>query len=89
MTGLQKRNYDAIKRRGLITDKTTDTDFMAKLEEEAMEVFKAYARCDNANLIEELGDVINVCQNWLIFLGKEPNAVLADIAKKNEAKCTA
>ena len=86
MTELQKRNYEAVKSRGLITDKTTDSDFMDKLDEEVMETYREHLRCNKEALLIELGDVINTCNNWLIFMGYDPENILQKVLNKNEKR---
>lgn len=57
---IQNRNYQATVKRGLITPKTTQSEFIAKLFEEARELdnsrrfFGEFDRC-------ELADVMIVC----------------------------
>lgn len=53
------RNYEATKRRGLITKKTTGSDFIAKIHEEFWELAKSYkfGKFDTS----ELADVALVC----------------------------
>lgn len=50
------RNYEATKRRGLITDKTTQEDFAIKLREEVQELYES-----DPNDWSELADVALVC----------------------------
>ena len=86
MTELLKRNYDAVVKRGLINPQTTSSDFMAKLEEETMEVYVEHMRGNKDKKTIELGDVINTCNNWLIWLGYDPEEILKQVAIKNEKR---
>ena len=55
-------NYDSIVKRGLITPKTTDQDFVNKLFEEVgefEEIVSEHGMID----AEELADIILVCLN--------------------------
>lgn len=87
MNDLLNRNYKAVVNRGCITPRTTLLDLLEKLEEEFNEVMNAHNIGDlepNAHTIEEIGDVINVCNTLLIKSGHDPDDVLRAIAKKNE-----
>jgi len=87
MTDLLNRNYKAVVNRGCITPATTLLDFLEKIEEEFNEIMNAHKIGDtepNAHVIEELGDVINVCNNLLINYGHDPDNALRAIARKNE-----
>lgn len=84
-----QRNYEAIVDRGLITPKTSLKAFKEKIIEEFKEVIEAITNYDdqpNIHAIEELGDLINVCNNTLIFFGHNPEDVLKAIARKNEKR---
>ena len=68
-----KRNYDSIKKRGLITSKTNHVDFMHKLNEEVNEVKDEICKpIDIEKLCKELSDVILVCLNWMHHYGENP-----------------
>ena len=45
-------NYKSIVSRGLITEKTSEIDFLEKLTEETREVFDAVKNKDKDNLAE-------------------------------------
>lgn len=53
LTEIKKRNYSATKKRGLITDKTSQYDFVIKLREEVEEFAEDFDP-------EELADIILV-----------------------------
>ena len=83
------QNYQAVVNRGLITKKTTDREFCCKANEELSEVHKALYNFENNrenNLDEEITDLANVCLNWLIFRGKNPEEMLKIILEKNEKR---
>lgn len=81
-----ERNYKAVVNRGLITPKTTDTDFHVKLTEEVEEVAEAIINDDAKAIDEEIADCLVVCSNWLIFRGVPLPYILAKIAEKNEKR---
>lgn len=85
MNTLQKRNYDAVVARGLITKETTDKQFLNKLEED---FYEAMAECDDDTfrLMSELADVITVCTCWMIHRGYDPDVLLRRCAEKNEKR---
>ena len=88
---LLNRNYKAVVNRGCITPATTLLDFLEKTEEEFYEVMNAHNIGDtepNTHTIEELGDLINVCNNLLIHYGHNPDDILKAIARKNENRVT-
>ena len=78
------RNYKAVINRGLITNKTTDIDFHAKLTEEVEEVAEAIINDDSVSLDREIADCLVVCANWLIFRGVSLPYILTQTAIKNE-----
>jgi NTP pyrophosphatase (non-canonical NTP hydrolase) len=53
------RNYYATKRRKLITDKTTNLDFIIKLQEEVSELEESFSFSEIDD--SELADVVLVC----------------------------
>ena len=61
MKNIIEANYQSIKKRGLITENTTEYDFVMKLEEEVQEFIDAESSLEIA---EELADVILVCLNY-------------------------
>jgi len=60
MKYLIKRNYKSIVKRGLIDENTRFEQFISKLYEEVNEL---HHNVSDANLREELADVILVCLN--------------------------
>jgi len=66
MKDIINANYQSIKKRGLITPRTTESDFIMKLEEEVQEFIDAESKQDKA---EELADVILVCLNYAKHYG--------------------
>ena len=84
------KNYEAVVNRGLINSQTTKKDFLNKLIEELDEFGEEF---DNDNQLlndreaEELTDIINTCNNWLIFSGRNPISELEKICIKNEKRC--
>ena len=70
MKDLFERHYQAIRKRGLITDKTTITDFYFKMLEEDKEASKEiihFMKSPNNKdkMIQEIIDKICVCTNFL------------------------
>jgi len=93
MKQLFERNYHAVVNRGLITDETTNADFLNKLFEETGEVNEAWLNYtskltvkNKEKMIEEIADTLIVCSNWLLDLGVNLEAVLTEIAEKNEKR---
>jgi len=62
MKRLIEENYQSIVGRGLITQSTTKTQFINKLNEEVQEFIEAYLN-GIGNKNEELADIILVCLN--------------------------
>lgn len=86
MENLFERSYIATKKRGLITDKTTDKDFWDKLHEEVDEVdFERRSR-NKEKLANELADVILVCSAWLKNMGFDPKTETEKMVIKNEKR---
>lgn len=83
MNNIIKRNYDAVVERGLINDRTTDRQFLLKLEEEFIEVWTEDYMDERAY---ELIDVIIVCTNWLYHRGYDIEKLLIKCAEKNEKR---
>lgn len=86
MNQLLKDNYQAVVDRGLINDKTRDSEFLDKLNEEFQEVFVELVIKKNKNpnkLYEEISDLINVCSCWLIHKNQDPENWLKYILDKN------
>ena len=90
MKKLFKRNYDAVVKRGKITHKTSDFEFLDKLNEEFQEVkdelSSPYFDLNNERINEEIADCLNVCCNWLIHRGVNLKEILTKIAEKNEKR---
>jgi len=92
MKKLFKRNYDAVVNRGLITENTTDVDFLEKLKEETIETSnevysKRMFNDNNPDLLhQEIADCLTVCANWLIFNKVDLTEILTQIAEKNEKR---
>ena len=63
MKKLFKRHYQAIVKRGLITDETDIGDFIDKMYEELQEIDEA-RRCED--IVNEIIDLMCVCTNTLI-----------------------
>lgn len=57
LTEITRRNYQATRRRGLITDETTYDDFIAKMREEVDELDAD----SETNAWSELADITLVC----------------------------
>ena len=64
-----KESYQAVVNRGLITEKTTDSEFIKKLYEEVCEVYNEVPPLGSGidYLHEEIADVMTVCANWHNF----------------------
>lgn len=80
---LFEQNYQAVVKRGLITPETTNLQFMRKVEEEFYEVEIEHLK-ESDNLYMELADLMNVCSNWLIYRGQDPEYWLTKVLQKNE-----
>ena len=85
MKELIERSYKAIQERGLITDKTTNSEFIDKCYEELSE-------CCQANLfykehyIEELTDLATVCIMNIRHLGYDFETEFEKVVIKNEKR---
>jgi NTP pyrophosphatase (non-canonical NTP hydrolase) len=69
MKDLIERNYQSIRKRGLITDDTKIIDFQSKLVEEFLELDEAIIKTENdvmtdENVCFELADVILTALNF-------------------------
>ena len=92
MNQLLKENYQADVNRGLITKETTDLNFLNKLKSGTVEVQLEFPiTTDNVilnkeRLFEEIADCLNVCNNWLIHRGQDPEYWLTVVLKKNKKR---
>ena len=66
MKELIKRSYQAIRKRGLITDDTLIWEFIAKMKEELKEIEDA---TDQESKISESVDLANVCICFIEHMG--------------------
>lgn len=83
MNELFKRNYEAVKAQGKITDFTTKREFELKLHEELWEVANTRYIEKKA---EELGDLILTACSYLIAYGYDPEDIIERMVKKNEKR---
>ena len=63
------RNYKATQRRGLITESTSNQEFIDKIQEEVNELDLAFLNQDNFNIEEEMADIIITVANFAKHLG--------------------
>lgn len=83
MNKLLYDNYNAIVNRGFISNTTFDKDFYSKLLEELKELFEELGTYkDQESVNQEITDVINVCNNWLIHNGFDPEIELKKCLEK-------
>lgn len=83
MNELFKRNFEAVKAQGKITNKTTIREFELKLHEELWEVASARFMDKKA---DELGDLILTACSYLIAYGYDVENVLESMVEKNERR---
>jgi len=83
MKNIIEANYESIKKRGLITENTTESDFVMKLEEEVQEFIDAESSLEIA---EELADVILVCLNYAKHYGINIEEQLLINITKNQTR---
>lgn len=91
MEKLINRCYEAIKKRGCITDETTLFEFNDKLFEEVREVevesYTSYMTFGNTDLLlSELTDIAAVAFNYIKFLGGDPIKEFEKVVIKNEKR---
>ena len=86
LTELQKRNYAATVRRGLIKPDTLKFEFTLKLDEECNELDLAILNRDKFNEAEELADVIIVCLNYAKHFGIDIQSALEQKTLYNESR---
>ncbi|NCU72347.1 MAG: hypothetical protein EBY66_04960 [Candidatus Fonsibacter lacus] len=89
MKDLITRNYASILKRGYITDKTTDLEFIHKIEEEVEEVIYESLlnrKGKDNNLGEELADVILTCLNYAYHFSIDIEKELHKKIDKNEKR---
>jgi hypothetical protein len=90
MDKLDKKNYNAVIERGLITLQTNKLDFYEKAEEELKEIYEA---CDinspntmaDAEAMEVM-DAITALKNALIFCGRDPREESEKVLIKNRSR---
>lgn len=83
MKNIIEGNYNSIVSRGLITPRTTRSDFLNKLFEEVDEFEEANSLNDWAGICEELADVILVCLNFAKHYNIDIEKELIDKVGKN------
>jgi NTP pyrophosphatase (non-canonical NTP hydrolase) len=89
---LLNRSYEAIKKRGLITDETTISNFLEKINEESFEViqegvmYNHIYSMDECHYIEELIDLATVCFMQVMNLGYDPIEEFRKVVEKNESR---
>jgi NTP pyrophosphatase (non-canonical NTP hydrolase) len=88
MQEINKRNYDSIVNRKLISKKTTHVDFMHKLNEEVAEVKAELisGQINKVRLFFELADVILVCLAWIFHYKENPEKYIKEKIIKNEKR---
>ena len=69
MKDLIDRSYAAIRKRGKITDLTTDKEFIDKMSEELREIKYAHKLRFEKDMIAESADLASVCINFLTHKG--------------------
>lgn len=80
---IQKRNYQATVKRGLITNQTNGDDFLNKIREETAELQVEFD-LPFGKIEEELADVILVCFAMAEHLGINIKQELIKKVKYNE-----
>jgi len=90
---LIERSYQAIKKRGLITYKTTLDDFLKKIREELYEaehenfLINNWKQTESLNpYIEEITDLMTVCIMQLRHLDLNPVDEFEKVVIKNEQR---
>lgn len=89
MEKLFKRHFEAIKKRGLISDKTSIGDFIKKMKEELKEVEEKqiYFGSDYEDeLIHEIVDLMMVCSNCIKRYGYDLKQELEINTKHQETR---
>jgi predicted RNA-binding protein with EMAP domain len=79
---LIERSYSAIRKRGLITDDTIESEFFLKMKEELSEIAGAFG--DEKHYIEECIDLATVCFMQIKHLGYDPIKEFEKVVIKNE-----
>lgn len=82
---LIERSYLAIKKRGLITDKTIESEFFIKAKEELKEVCEAFL-IDEKHYIEEWVDLATVAIMQIHHLGYNFIEEFEKVIIKNETR---
>lgn len=86
------RSYEAIKKRGLITDKTTIDDFLKKIREELYEaehenfLINNWSAADLNKYVEELTDLATVAIMQIQHLGYDFITEFEKVVLKNEQR---
>lgn len=81
-----KRNYNATVKRGKITPETTHREFFDKFMEEVNELKYEVENCNDLDMFMEIGDCMNVLNNWCVHEHIDIIALLTEIAEKNEKR---
>lgn len=82
MKNIIELNYRVTRNRGLINNKTTDREFVMKLEEEVQEFVDAFLHGDG-DYGHELADIILVCFNIAKHYGLDVEYQLLTNISKN------
>lgn len=82
-----QRSYRAQQIRGTIKKTTCIAEFLDKIREEYVEACEAgIIECNEIDYVNELADIIDVCQNQIIHLGYDPEKIMHENLRKNEAR---
>lgn len=85
MKELLERNYQSTVKRGLIDEFTSIEDFLAKIEEEVLELWSFYDINDKIEPFE-LADIILVCLNMATHFKIDIEAILMAKVRYNEKR---
>lgn len=83
LTEIQRRNYAATQRRGLIDQFTTKQDFILKMYEEVTELAQTETDSHEA---EELADIVTVCLCYAFHFDIDLMGALEAVVIKNEQR---
>lgn len=86
MKDLIERSYQAIRKRGKITNETSDIEFINKMGEEFREIKYAHKLKFKQGVIAEAVDLASVCINFLTHKGINFEKEFEDCIKYQETR---
>lgn len=83
---VQRRNYNATVKRGLITSETQIPDFIRKINEEERELIESWNTKESTFDASELADIVITCESMALHYGIDLQAEKEAKMKINETR---